>query len=63
MTAMATRARAYKPPERVGPVKSSTIITIVVIAIAVVLPFFYDSGSGFMNDATVALVYVVMALG
>jgi branched-chain amino acid transport system permease protein len=27
------------------------------------LPFFYDSGSGFMNDATVALIYVVMALG
>ena len=27
------------------------------------LPFFYDSGSGFIDDATVALVYVVMALG
>ena len=30
---------------------------------AFVLPFFYDSGSAFMNDATVALIYVVMALG
>ena len=51
------------PPSGSGRVKSGTILTIVVIAIAVVLPFFYDSGSGFMNDATVALVYVVMALG
>jgi branched-chain amino acid transport system permease protein len=63
MSAMTARARALKPPERVGRVKIGTILTIVVIAIAVVVPFFYDSGSGFMNDATVALVYVVMALG
>jgi branched-chain amino acid transport system permease protein len=63
MTAMATRARAFKPPERLGKVKTSTILTIAVITFAIVLPFFYDSGSGFMNDATVALIYVVMALG
>jgi branched-chain amino acid transport system permease protein len=63
MTAMATRARAFKPPERLGKIKTSVVLTIVVIAIAILLPFFYDSGSGFMNDATVALVYVVMALG
>jgi branched-chain amino acid transport system permease protein len=63
MTAMATRARALKPPERLGKIKTSAVLTIAVIAIAIVLPFFYDSGSGFMNDATVALVYVVMALG
>ena len=63
MTAMATRARAFKPPERLGKIKTSAVLTIVVIAIAVLLPFFYDSGSGFMNDATVALIYVVMALG
>ena len=30
---------------------------------ALVLPFFYDSGSGFIEDCTTALVYVVMALG
>jgi branched-chain amino acid transport system permease protein len=63
MSAIATRARAYKPPERVGKVKTSLIFTVALIAFAVILPFFYDSGSGFMNDATVALVYVVMALG
>ena len=39
------------------------VFTIAVIVIAIILPFFYDSGSGFMNDATVALIYVVMALG
>jgi branched-chain amino acid transport system permease protein len=63
MSAMAARARAYKPPERLGKIRTGTVLTIVVIAIAIVVPFFYDSGSGFMNDATVALVYVVMALG
>jgi branched-chain amino acid transport system permease protein len=63
MSTIVARTRAFKPPEKVGKVKTSTILTIIVIAIAIVLPFFYDSGSGFMNDATVALVYVVMALG
>jgi branched-chain amino acid transport system permease protein len=63
MSAMTARARAFKPPERLGKVSTSTILTIIVVAIAIVLPFFYDSGSGFMNDATVALIYVVMALG
>jgi branched-chain amino acid transport system permease protein len=63
MSAIATRARAFKPPTRLGKVSTNAILTIVVVAVAVVLPFFYDSGSGFMNDATVALVYVVMALG
>jgi branched-chain amino acid transport system permease protein len=63
MSAMTARARAFKPPERLGKVSTNTILTIIVVAIAIVLPFFYDSGSGFMNDATVALIYVVMALG
>jgi branched-chain amino acid transport system permease protein len=30
---------------------------------ALILPFFQDSGSGFIEDATIALAYVVMALG
>jgi branched-chain amino acid transport system permease protein len=30
---------------------------------AIVLPFFYPSGSGFIDDSTTALAYVVMALG
>ena len=63
MSTLATRARAFKPPKQVGKFKTSTIFTIVAIGVAVLLPFGYDSGSGFMNDATVALIYVVMALG
>jgi branched-chain amino acid transport system permease protein len=38
--------------------------TVVALALwAIVLPFFQDSGAGFIEDATVALAYVVMALG
>ena len=40
-----------------------TILTIAVIVLAILLPFFYDSGSAFLEDCTTALVYVVMALG
>jgi branched-chain amino acid transport system permease protein len=63
MSALAARARALKPPERLGKVRTSMVFTILVIVLAILLPLFYDSGSGFMNDATVALIYVVMALG
>ena len=30
---------------------------------AIILPFFHDSGSGFIEDMTLALAYTVMALG
>ena len=63
MSTLATRARALKPPTQIGGLGTGRILAIAVIVIAAVLPFFYDSGSGFMNDATVALIYVVMALG
>jgi len=63
MSTLAARARTFKPPARIGKVSLSTVLTIVVIVGAIVLPFFYDSGSGFMNDATTALAYLVMALG
>ncbi len=36
---------------------------VALAAWALVLPFFQDSGSGFIEDATIALAYVVMALG
>jgi branched-chain amino acid transport system permease protein len=39
------------------------VLAAVVIVFAAVLPFFYDSGSAFIEDATTALIYVVMALG
>jgi branched-chain amino acid transport system permease protein len=43
--------------------ETSTVIAIIVIAIAIILPFFYSSGSPFIEDCTTALAYVVMALG
>ena len=63
MSALASRARAFKPPERIGKVSTGLIFTVAAIAFAVLLPFFYDSGSGFLEDCTTALIYVVMALG
>jgi branched-chain amino acid transport system permease protein len=63
MSTLATRARTFRPPTRIGRFSTNAILTIAVIVVAAILPFFYDSGSGFMNDATVALIYVVMALG
>jgi branched-chain amino acid transport system permease protein len=38
-------------------------LTGLVIFGAILLPFFYPSGSGFIDDCTTALAYVVMALG
>jgi branched-chain amino acid transport system permease protein len=58
-----TRVKTFRPPRRVGRVSTEAIFTVALIVFVAILPFFYDSGSGFMNDATVALVYVVMALG
>ena len=39
------------------------VIALVLLAGAAILPFFFDSGSAFMDDAVTALAYVVMALG
>jgi branched-chain amino acid transport system permease protein len=39
------------------------IVFAVLIAAAIVLPFFYERASGFIDDCTTALAYVVMALG
>ena len=62
-TSTATRPRGLKLPRNVGRFQLSSIVAAVAIGIAIILPFFYDDGSGFINDATVALVFVVMALG
>jgi branched-chain amino acid transport system permease protein len=35
----------------------------VVFVVVAMLPFFFDSGSAFIEDATTALIYVMMALG
>jgi hypothetical protein len=36
MSTLATRARTFKPPTRIGKVSTGTILAIAVIAIAVV---------------------------
>jgi branched-chain amino acid transport system permease protein len=36
---------------------------VALMAWAIILPFFHDSGSGFIEDMTLALAYTVMALG
>jgi branched-chain amino acid transport system permease protein len=36
---------------------------VALLAWAIILPFFHDSGAGFIEDATLALAYTVMALG
>jgi branched-chain amino acid transport system permease protein len=40
---------------------TATLVALVIWAIA--LPFFQESGGGFIEDATLALAYAVMALG
>jgi branched-chain amino acid transport system permease protein len=47
---------------RDSPHAGRVAVALVVLG-AIVLPFFYPSGSGFIDDATTALAYVVMALG
>jgi branched-chain amino acid transport system permease protein len=41
----------------------SRAAAIAVIAFAALLPFLFDQSSNFLSDATIALAYVVMALG
>ncbi len=53
-----TRPRAPKLPKeaRIG-------LAAAAILAGAVLPFFFSAGGGFIEDATLALAYVVMALG
>jgi branched-chain amino acid transport system permease protein len=62
---MSTTATAPAPARRsrLQQLPLNRIIAGAVIAIAVLLPFFFESGSAFIEDATTALIYVVMALG
>src|SRR3712207_2742883 len=42
---------------------ANRVLAIAVIAFGVLLPLLYDSGSPFIEDCTIALAYIVMALG
>jgi branched-chain amino acid transport system permease protein len=48
---------------RIGRFELSNVIAAICITVAILMPFFFDSGSGFIGDSTTALAYVVMALG
>jgi len=63
MTAAKTLRRSNNGPLGMDSKTFNRVLAIVVVAFVAVLPFFYDSGSGFIEDATTALIYVVMALG
>jgi branched-chain amino acid transport system permease protein len=39
------------------------VLALVLLGLAVLLPYFFDPRSSFMNNAVLALAYVVMALG
>jgi branched-chain amino acid transport system permease protein len=49
--------------ERVLPPWWSRALAVILIAIGIVLPFFFSQTSGFMNATIIAFAYVVMALG
>src|SRR5204862_762172 len=38
-------------------------LALILIAIAIVLPFFFAPASGFLNATIISIAYVVMALG
>jgi len=50
-------------PRRVIDRHRDLVIALVLLGGAAILPFFFDTGSPFMDDAVTALAYVVMALG
>jgi branched-chain amino acid transport system permease protein len=57
---------AADPSSRRGlrlPREAHVALTVVVLLGGALLPLFVDGGGGFIDDATVALAYVVMALG
>jgi branched-chain amino acid transport system permease protein len=59
-------ATATGPSSRRGvrlPREARIALTVAVLLAGALLPLFVDSGGGFIDDATVALAYVVMALG
>jgi branched-chain amino acid transport system permease protein len=65
MTTAAAEGAKPKPGGRRAalPPWTEKALVPVVLLFAAALPFFFDSGSSFIEDCTLALAYVVMALG
>ena len=65
---MAVAAEAPGGPKQSGAklpggITPTRLLAALLILGAILLPYGFDEGDGFMQDATVALVFVVMALG
>ena len=51
-------ARVFLADRRIAP-----LLSVAILAWAIVLPLFHDAGQGFIDDANIYLAMVVMALG
>jgi branched-chain amino acid transport system permease protein len=61
---MSTESAAFRPRDRFAiPPAASRWVGVLIALLAIVLPFFFDPISGFIDDCVVALAYVIMALG
>jgi branched-chain amino acid transport system permease protein len=61
---MSTESAALRPRGRFAiPPGASRGLGVLIGLLAIVLPFFFDPISGFIDDCVVALAYVIMALG
>ncbi len=57
-SSMLSRTSRFAPPQG-----ADRALAVVIGLLAIVLPLFFDPISGFVDDAVVALAYVIMALG
>ena len=60
------RARLRKWPEAAArrlPVRGSRALAGFFIVVGIVLPFFFQQSSGFLNATIIAIAYAVMSLG
>jgi branched-chain amino acid transport system permease protein len=61
---MSTESAALRPRGRFAiPPGASRGLGVAIALMAIVLPFFFDPISGFIDDCVTALAYVIMALG
>ncbi len=63
MSAAVARLRNASKPGESNKQTMSRIIGVAAILFVILLPFFFDPGSAFIEDCTVAAFYCVMALG
>ena len=63
MSAITARIRDVREQRASGGPLAGRLLAAGAVLFAILLPFGFDSGSGFIEDCTVAMFYVVMALG